>query len=239
MLSGTGVKLLSFLAIAILFAAEICAQDVKAIADKDGVYITGKGLTPALMLHAVPAVLPDSAQSGGPKHACAFVAVINADGKVGKLVLANRIQSPFDDAAFDAVRQSTFQPGTLDGKAVPTQMMVYVPFLGDGSPAIPSVTMVPGKKPQFSKSFKPPVPISTPEAEFSDQARREHFQGTVLIRVLVDEDGLPRLVTLLAGPGRGLNENAVAAVRKYKFKPGTFDDIPIPFLMNVQVNFRM
>ena len=101
-----------------------------------------------------------------------------------------------------------------------------------GRPVGPPMSVLP-------PSLKPPVPIYTPEAEFSDLARRHNYQGMVLIRVLVDEDGLPRLVGLMAGAGMGLDEKALEAVRKYKFKPATLEGIPVPFLMSIEVNFRL
>jgi TonB family protein len=240
MLSGTSVKVIApILALSTFCISGLSAQKPKPTPDKDGVYAGWPGIPPASLLHPVPAVLPDDSQLKAAKHVCAFLVVVNADGSVRKLALANRTPSPLDDIALEAVRQSQFAPGTFEGKPVPTQAMVYVPFLGDGQPATPLEPTIRGKKPQLLKSLKYPVPVYTPEAQFSDQARREHYQGMVLLRALIDEDGLPRLVGLLAGAGKGLDENALAAVRSYKFKPATLEGIPVPFLMNIQVNFRM
>src|SRR6201998_2525628 len=84
-----------------------------------------------------------------------------------------------------------------------------------------------------------PVPIFTPEAEFSDEARRAKYQGVCLISLIVDAQGNPqnpRVVRLL---GMGLDEKALEAVRKYKFKPAMKGGPPVPVMMSIEVNFRL
>ena len=83
------------------------------------------------------------------------------------------------------------------------------------------------------------MPVSTPEAEFSDEARRAHFEGTVVFQVLVSEDGLPSKAKIVAPAGKGLDEKALAAVGKYRFRPATLEGMPVPFLMFVVVHFRL
>lgn len=240
MLSRTSVKACApVLALSMVSISALSAEKPKPLPDKDGVYADSNGVVAASLLHAVPVVLPADSNLKAVKHGCAFLVIVDADGSIRKAALANRTPSPFDSMALNAVNLSTFQPGTLDGKPVPTQSLIYVPFFGDGQPARPVAEKATGNKPQLLKSLKPPVPIYTPEAEFSDLARRHNYQGMVLIRVLVDEDGLPRLVGLMAGAGMGLDEKALEAVRKYKFKPATLEGIPVPFLMTVEVNFRL
>ena len=85
-----------------------------------------------------------------------------------------------------------------------------------------------------------PVPIFQPEAEFSDEARRAKYQGVCLVSLIVDTQGNPQNVHIVRALGMGLDEKAMEAVRKYKFKPAMRDGkTPVPVIINIEVNFRL
>jgi len=85
-----------------------------------------------------------------------------------------------------------------------------------------------------------PVPLFQPEAEFSDEARRAKYQGVCLVGLIVDAQGNPQNVHIVRALGMGLDEKAMEAVRKYKFKPAMRDGkTPVPVYVNVEVNFRL
>jgi protein TonB len=85
-----------------------------------------------------------------------------------------------------------------------------------------------------------PVPIFTPEAEFSDEARRAKYQGVCLIGLVVDAQGNPQDISVVRALGMGLDQKAMEAVRKYKFRPAMKDGkTPVPVYINVEVNFRL
>jgi periplasmic protein TonB len=84
-----------------------------------------------------------------------------------------------------------------------------------------------------------PVPIFTPEAEFSDEARRAKYQGVCLISLIVDAQGNPQNPRVSRPLGMGLDEKALEAVRKYKFKPAMREGKPVAVMMSIEVNFRL
>ena len=79
----------------------------------------------------------------------------------------------------------------------------------------------------------------TPEAEFSDEARRAKYQGVCLISLIVDAQGNPQNPRVVRPLGMGLDEKALEAVRKYKFKPAMKGGTPVPVMMSIEVNFRL
>jgi TonB family protein len=85
----------------------------------------------------------------------------------------------------------------------------------------------------------PPVPIYAPDPEFSDEARRAKYQGIVLIAVIVDAQGNPQNPRVIRALGMGLDEKALEAVKKYKFKPAMRGRTPIPVQISIEVNFRL
>jgi periplasmic protein TonB len=85
-----------------------------------------------------------------------------------------------------------------------------------------------------------PIPINDVEAEFSDEARRAKYQGVCLVALIVDAQGMPQNVHVIRPLGMGLDEKAVEAVRKYRFKPAMKDGkTPVPVMVTVEVNFRL
>jgi TonB family protein len=84
-----------------------------------------------------------------------------------------------------------------------------------------------------------PTLLVAPEAEFSDDARRNKYQGTCMLSVIVDAHGNPQNVHVIRTLGMGLDEKALEAVRRYRFKPGTKDGKPVPVLISVAVDFRL
>jgi TonB family protein len=63
--------------------------------------------------------------------------------------------------------------------------------------------------------------------------------GTVLVYLEIDTSGNPVNVRILRGCGYGLDEEAVEAVRHYRFKPAKKDGVPVQVRMNVEVNFEI
>jgi TonB family protein len=85
-----------------------------------------------------------------------------------------------------------------------------------------------------------PIPLNSVEAEFSDEARRAKYQGVVLVGLMVDAQGNPQSVHIVRALGMGLDEKALEAVKKYKFKPGMKDGKPVIVTgVIVEVNFRL
>lgn len=84
-----------------------------------------------------------------------------------------------------------------------------------------------------------PIPIFTPEAEFSDEARRQKYEGVCMISVIIDAQGNPQSPRVVRALGMGLDEKALEAVRMYRFKPGKKDGKPVAVRISVMVNFRL
>jgi periplasmic protein TonB len=84
-----------------------------------------------------------------------------------------------------------------------------------------------------------PVALNNVEAEFSDEARRAKYQGVCIISLIVDAQGNPQNPRVIRALGMGLDEKALEAVRKYKFRPAMKGNTPVPVMISVEVNFRL
>ncbi len=86
-----------------------------------------------------------------------------------------------------------------------------------------------------------PVTLFEPEAEFSDEARRAKYQGVCIVALIVDAQGNPQNPRVIRTLGMGLDEKAIEAVMKYKFKPA-YDRAhkkTVAVMVNIEVNFRL
>jgi TonB family protein len=84
-----------------------------------------------------------------------------------------------------------------------------------------------------------PVIVFQPEPEYSTDARKAQVQGTVILEVIVDVSGKTRDIKLLRSLGLGLDEEAIKAVSKWRFKPATKNGKPVPVIINAYVGFHL
>ena len=85
----------------------------------------------------------------------------------------------------------------------------------------------------------PPTVIYQPPPEYSDDARKARIQGTVEILGYVNADGTLRVDSVRRGLGFGLDQKAIEAVLKWKFKPATQNGKPIAMPVLISVNFTI
>jgi TonB family protein len=84
-----------------------------------------------------------------------------------------------------------------------------------------------------------PEVIHSVEPEFTEDARRANFQGSVSIKLIVDSQGNPQNVQLVHHLGMGLDEKAIDAVRQYKFKPAMYQGHPVSVQIVIEMNFHL
>jgi len=84
-----------------------------------------------------------------------------------------------------------------------------------------------------------PIPIYEPNPPYSEQARKAKYQGSVVLSIVVDVQGLVRNVRVVKPLGLGLDEEAVKTVQTWKFKPATRNGVPVPVQVLVEVTFHL
>jgi protein TonB len=104
------------------------------------------------------------------------------------------------------------------------------PGMGDG----PS-----GIFPAGQKGVTVPEVIFNPEPSFSEEARKAKAQGMVLLLVVVGKDGRTHDIRVGQSLGMGLDEKAIEAVNRWRFRPGTLNGQPVATQIAVQVDFHL
>ena len=88
-------------------------------------------------------------------------------------------------------------------------------------------------------SMTPPRLIYKVEPEFSEEARKAKFQGTVILSIEVDQSGHTRTLEVVSSPGLGLDRKAIEAVLQWRFRPALRDGKPVTTSARVELNFRL
>src|SRR5437588_9690292 len=81
--------------------------------------------------------------------------------------------------------------------------------------------------------------IYQPDPEYSEEARKAKYQGTVILWVVVGPDGKVHDVRIARSLGLGLDEKAMEAVRTWKFDPARKDGQAVAVGVNIEVNFHL
>lgn len=85
-----------------------------------------------------------------------------------------------------------------------------------------------------------PACIYCPNPDYSDEARKAKYQGSVLLDVVVTADGRVLDPRVLKGPGLGLEEKAIAAVKNWRMRPASGPNgKPVSCRVNIEVVFRL
>ena len=84
-----------------------------------------------------------------------------------------------------------------------------------------------------------PQEISTPDPEYTEEARRAKTQGTCTLWLIVDATGHPRDIRVVHGLGFGLDAKAMEAVKQWRFDPALKDGRPVSVQISVEVEFRL
>ncbi len=84
-----------------------------------------------------------------------------------------------------------------------------------------------------------PVLISKVEPEYSEEARKAKYSGTVLLSIVIDANGLPHQIHVVRPLGLGLDEKAIEAVMKWRFRPALKGGKSVAVQAQVEVNFRL
>ena len=82
-------------------------------------------------------------------------------------------------------------------------------------------------------------PLSAPDPQYFDSARRAKITGQVIFAVAINSTGVVDAVRVVNPLEPGLDQNAVAAIKKWQFTPATKDGKPVPIQMEVEVGYRL
>ena len=97
----------------------------------------------------------------------------------------------------------------------------------------------PGLGVQRGRGVTPPELLYKVEPESSEEARKAKHQGVVVLTIEVDASGNVRNVRVRQSLGLGLDEKAMEAVSRWRFRPGILNGKAVTTEATIQVNFQL
>ncbi len=105
----------------------------------------------------------------------------------------------------------------------------------DAPPAPPD-----GPRVKFIPYDDPPQPLSSIKPVYPEIAQEAGIEGTVVVQVFVDKKGRVQDTLILKGiPNTGLDEAAVTAIKKTRFRPAKQRERAVGVWISIPVNFRL
>jgi TonB family protein len=218
------------------------------VPDKDGVYYVGPEVTEPKLVKTVYALYPSGVPMKEIEGMTVMAMVIDAKGRPDHIELLHSHGQYFDQGAMNAVKQSAFEPGKMNGKPVPVWIDVRVIYKSDRSKTTPQVVITERDLPappdwKFVdkngnlKSETPPYLIHTVDADYVNPFAKHPFVQMARVAVVVGANGEPKEVHVMRGLGFGTDEKAEAAVMHYRFIPATRHGVPVETGTDVLVPF--
>ena len=222
-----------------------------------------EGTSQGLLVYKVQPPYPPLARQARVQGSVVLQALIGKDGTVEELTVTSG-HPLLMQAALDAVKQWRYKPYLVDGEPVITHTTITVNFVlgkpeatqtqASGSDSSASTgSFNPSRMTDSADAsatvygayrvgghVSPPRALYAPDPPYSDIARRAGYQGTVVLWLIVTEQGLPTKIRVRAiaqgSVGRGSDRYPV---KHWKFEPAKKDGKAVPVMINVEVNFRL
>jgi periplasmic protein TonB len=84
-----------------------------------------------------------------------------------------------------------------------------------------------------------PVPVRTPPPEYPPQLRIEKREGTVVLLVTINEKGAVSDCAVSKSSDTRFEDAAIAAVRKWVFKPAIKNNVPVSSKVTLPIRFSL
>lgn len=110
---------------------------------------------------------------------------------------------------------------------------------GVEAPVAPAPPPPPAGPLRVGGDVKAPIIVNRAQPDYTETARKARIAGVVIVEAIIDKNGNVDEVKVVKGLPMGLADEAVKAVRKWKFKPGTHNGQAVATIFNLTVNFKL
>lgn len=165
-----------------------------------------------------PKVVPHEAPRAHPTHAITTASVAKDAPPTDKPVVT---ADTTDEPVFGVTMQSTSTQGT--GPAVPVGNTLAPAATGSDKPVKALAQPV-----AAFEATKMPLPQGRCFGKYTEEAKAAGVEGTVVLDIIVGEDGKVRDIQVTQGLPSGLTQAAITALKECRFTPGEKDGKAVP-----------
>jgi TonB family protein len=153
-----------------------------------------------------------------------------------------------DSTPEPAVETEQTEPERLDTRPLPTEPATEPEPAIEREPAVeepeavtpaPAPEVATGDLVPLYQVDEPPTPLDQPRPSYPMGARRLNQEGTVVLNVLVDENGTVTEVELIRGVAEELDGAAIRAVRGWTYKPARKDGVDVKVWKPEKIVFKL
>jgi TonB family protein len=199
-----------------------------ALAQTREVHQIGNGVTSPVLIREVKPVYTQAAMDRKVQGTVEVNAVILANGTVGDVTVKKSLDPDLDAEAIRAAKQWKFKPGTKDGEPVPVEVSIELSF-----------TLRDGPTYKIGAGVTAPVLIKEVKPNYPDSVKSEGIKGTVEMEGTVEPDGTITGIRVTHALEPRLDEEAVRALRQWRFRPGQKDGVAVRVQVEVEMSFTV
>lgn len=194
--------------------------------------ISGSDAAPSIVEYTTPPLYSDEARRRAIEGLVIARAHIDTTGAISAARITKGLGFGLDQNALVALRQWRFRPGTRNGVATAMDVEIDIGFTrrNDAINAQIANDMVSLVGPGIT----PPQVVRVMDIDM----RGVGTAGTVVLDVVLLEDGTPRIVRILRSLGPNADDRAVRVFEQWRFSPAQKDGRPIKVRMNAEVTFH-
>jgi protein TonB len=197
---------------------------------------------------------PKDALRSGRAGEVELRAIVAPDGRLKDAAVLSG-DPEFSHSSMAAIRKWRFRVVSDQGHPVETILRIHVRFnpllreansdveLESPSASLSKRTPEESSGEQVHRVSEPgmvaPNALYQPEPEFSEASRKKGEQGGVDIALVVGSDGLPHDLKITCSSIPDSNQNAIEAMKQWKFTSGTRDGKPVAVRIVVHIEFKL
>jgi TonB family protein len=187
---------------------------------------------PEVVEYTTPPLYSDQARSRGIQGIVTVGARVNVDGTVSDTRLVRSLGFGLDQNALVALRQWRFRPGQRAGVPVAMDAEIDVEFSLSNEAVNELIAN------DMATRVGPGVTAPQAVRVFGLWPRRPRVQGTVVLDVVLLEDGTPKIVRVLQSLDPELDESAIRNFEQWRFSPAMKNGRAVKVRMNAEVHFH-
>jgi len=190
---------------------------------------------PEVIEYSAPPLYSDEARNRKVEGVVTLEVVIDAAGRTGLTRVVRGLGFGLDDNARLAVRHWQFAPARQHG--IPIESIATIDVTFSLANEALNELIANDMATRVGPGVTPPrivrrVPVSTGSADRSDRP-----SGSVVLDVVLREDGTPRVVRIVRSLESDRDREAIQAFEQWRFSPAMKDGAPVKVRLNAEVTF--